>query len=675
MPRRRRFGRGSGFKFAIKALGLVLLVAAIAGTLWFTLRPKAEFAGANAPESASRAMQARDLAALPFNDTTDFDEAARGFVATLHDAIVGDGANWSLAAYAFLSKEEAPPSVNPSLWRQARLNMKHGLFEVVPRIYQVRGFDLSNMTIIEGDTGLIIIDPLITTEVARAALDLYYAHRPKRPVVAVIYSHSHVDHFGGVKGVVEEGAVTAGQVKVFAPLGFMEHAVSENVIAGIAMSRRAQFQFGAMLPPGPEGQVDAGLGKNLSRGTVTLIPPTDVISRPLDTRNIDGVEIRFQLVPGTEAPAEMHMYFPAFKALNMAENATHTLHNLLPFRGAEVRDALSWSKALDAALQAFGAEAEVMFAQHHWPVWGNGRLTGQLTRQRDGYRFLHDQTLRLINHGYTANEIAEMLRLPPTLANDWSLRGYYGTVSHNVKAIYQRYLGWYDANPAHLNPLPPVEQGRKMVEYMGGAAALIERARRDFEAGNYRWVAQVMNHLVFADPTNREARALGAAALEQLGFQAEAATWRNAYLTGAMELRNGIPANMPFTVSPDLVRALPLNMFFDLLGVRLNGPKAEGKHVVTNWVFTDTKDSYVLNLENSALTHRAAPPQAGADATISLSREVLNAIALKETSFPVAMAKGLIRIEGSALKVIETFALLDDFSPEFEVMEPKRAAR
>ncbi|PYO55197.1 MAG: hypothetical protein DMD83_20780, partial [Candidatus Rokuibacteriota bacterium] len=444
------------------------------------------------------------------------------------------------------------------------------LFQVTDRIYQVRGFDISNMTLIEGERGLIVIDPLISTEVARAGLDLYTRHRGRRPVTAVIYTHSHTDHYGGVRGVVGDGDVRAGHVEIWAPDRFMEEIVSETVLAGTAMIRRAQFQFGATLPKGPRGQVDAGLGKVTSRGTVTLIPPTRTVEAPIEVHRIDGIEIVFQLAPETEAPAEMHMFYPALRALNLAENATHNLHNIYPIRGAQARDANAWARYLNEAIDRFGRDAEVVFAQHHWPVWDNRRVLDYLGKQRDLYKYLHDQTVRLMNHGYKAAEIAERLTAPKGLASTWHARGYYGTLSHNAKAVYQRYIGWYDANPANLNPLPPVERGKKYVEYMGGAGAVIGRAREDFAKGEYRFVAEAMSHVVFADPSNTDARRLGADALEQLGYAAESATWRNAYLLGAFELRQGQPgavARAP--ISPDVVRAMSLDLFFDYLGVRL----------------------------------------------------------------------------------------------------------
>ena len=632
------------------------------------------------PKDASpvtAALNRAVLDALPFADKQDFDDARRGLVAALPEIEIKNDQGrvvWTLRDYAFLADEHAPPTVNPSLWRLARLNLNHGLFQVTDRIYQIRGFDVSNMTLIEGDRGLIVVDPLMSTEVARAGLELYTQHRGRRPIVAIIYSHSHTDHYGGVRGVVDERDVSAGRVEIWAPDRFMPEVVSETVLAGTAMVRRAQFQFGPALPKGPRGQVDTGLGKTTSRGTVTLIPPTRIVKEPIETHRIDGVEIVFQLTPETEAPAEMHMFHPGLRALNLAENATHNLHNIYPLRGAQARDANAWAKYLNEALDRFGRDADVAFAQHHWPVWGTARVRDFLAKQRDLYKFLHDQTVRLMNHGEKAVEIAERLALPKSLAGTWHVRGYYGTMSHNAKSVYQRYLGWYDANPANLNPLPPVERGRKYVEYMGGADAAIRRARADFARGEYRFVAEAMSHVVFADPGNIEARQLGADALEQLGYAAESATWRNAYLLGALELREGVPATTARApVSPDVVRAMSLDLFFDYLGVRINGEKAEGRRIVVNWVFSDLDRCYTANLENCALTCLADRRSEAADATVTLERATLNRVVLRELTFADAVERELVQVDGDAAKVAALFALLDDFSLMFEVLEPRAA--
>jgi alkyl sulfatase BDS1-like metallo-beta-lactamase superfamily hydrolase len=627
-------------------------------------------------EPATRAANEAFAKSLPFTDRADFDDAQRGFVATLPDGVVMGPAGrpaFDAKRYSFLSKDEVPASVNPSLWRQAQLNTFNGLFKVVDRVYQVRGIDIANMTIVEGDGGLILIDPLLSNESAKAALDLYLQHRPAKPVVAVIYTHSHSDHFGGAKGVITAADAASGKVKVLAPDGFMEHAVAENVIAGNAMIRRAQFQFGSTLPVGERGQIDTGLGKALARGTISLIPPNEVIKQPWETRSIDGVEIEFALVPGSEAPAEMLLYFPQFKVLNMAEDVTHTMHNLYTIRGAEIRDGRLWSRYISDAIERYGDRTDTLVAQHHWPMWGNARITALLKKQRDLYKFIHDQSVRLLNHGLTPTEIAERLKLPETLANDWAARGYYGTLSHNAKAVYQFYLGWYNANPADLNPLPRAESARKQIEYMGGAEAVLKRARDDFKSGQYRWVADIASKLVFADPANKEARELGADALEQLGYQSEAATWRNAYLLGAAELRNGVPRLPPSSANAELLKGITIDLAFDFLGVRLNAAKAEGKRILINWNFTDTKQVYVMNLENSALTHRSGKPSAEADATVTLTRAALDAISLKERSFAGSVLTGDVVISGNPLKLADLFSMFDEFPSGFEVVEPRKA--
>lgn len=632
-----------------------------------------------AQDASSHTRQANQAARaqLPMADRVSFDEARRGLIeAADNQVIMGPTGRpvWTLRGYEFLRQEAAPDTVHPGLWRHAQVNMANGLFKVTDRIYQIRGFDLSNMTVIEGDTGLIVVDPLVSTETAKAGLDLYYKHRPRKPVVAVIYSHSHVDHFGGVRGVVDEAAVQAGQVKIIAPAGFMEEAVGENVIAGNAMSRRALYQFGMLLPRHEKGQVDAGLGKPSAPGTISLIAPNQLIQKPVEQHRIDGIDIVFELTPGAEAPSEMIMYHPQFRVLNMTEIATQNMHNLLPIRGALVRDALTWSKYIGSALQRYGARSDVMIAQHHWPVWGSDRLQRTLRNQRDTYKYLHDQTVRLMNHGYVASEIAEMIQLPASLAQDWSTHPFYGHLKHNIKAIYQRYLGYYDGNPVQLEALPPAPAARKAIEYMGGAQAVLQRAQQDYERGEYRWVAQVASQLVFADPQNAAARQLAANAYEQLGYQQESATARNAFLQGAMELRKGVPQLPAFiSASPDVIRALPLDMFFDFLGVRLNGDKAHGKTLVLNWRFTDTQQNYVLNLENSALTYTADSQAPNADATLTLTRATLDEISLQKTTFPAALQAGKITLGGNGQKVMELLGMLDTFTPGFAVVEPRPA--
>ncbi len=570
-------------------------------------------------------------AALPFSDEQDFADARRGFIGTWDEPTIKDAAGnvvWNFEAFAFL-QGPAPAEVNPSLWRMAQLNSIHGLFEVSASIYQVRGFDLSVMSIIEGKTGIVIVDPLLSKETAAAALKLYRKHRGDKPVVAVIYTHSHLDHFGGVKGVVDAKDVAAGKVEIVAPAGFMAHAVSENVLAGNAMSRRATYMYGSILPKGPQGTVDAGLGKTTSAGELTLIAPTDTISKTGQKRRLAGIEFVFLNAPGSEAPAELLFYIPEFKALCSAEDVTHTMHNLYTLRGAEVRDPLSWSRYLQEVLVLWGKDAQVMFASHHWPTWDNPRVTKLIQSQADLYKYIHDQTLRLANQGHTMLEIAEMMELPPELGQVWANRGYYGTLNHNVKAVYQKYLGWFDGNPSHLHALTPVDAGKKYVEFMGGADEVMKKARASFDAGDYRWAAQVLDHVVFAAPTNETARFLLADTLEQLGYQAESGPWRGFYLTGAMELRNGIrDLPSPNAASADIVASMTPEMFLDFMAVRLDPKKAAGKTFVLHLEITGGKQpqDYMVSVHNSVLSYVAQKPARPADAKLSLDRSTLDAI-------------------------------------------------
>ena len=614
-------------------------------------------------EPATRAANAAMAATLPFGEVADFEAAKRGLIAPVPDGMVR-AANgtvlWNLGEYAFIDGALAPATVNPSLWRMARLNLANGLFKVTDRLYQLRGFDISNMTVIEGDTGLILIDPLTTAEVSRAALAHYHAHRPKKPVVAVIYTHSHIDHYGGVRGVLDEADVLAGKVPVIAPAGFMEAVSGENVLAGMPMARRAQFQFGTMLPRGPRGQVDAGLGKGIARGTPGLIAPTQSITQPVEEHTIDGVKIIFQLAPETEAPAEMHMFYPQLRVLNMAENACPVLHNFIPLRGAVARDPRIWAKYIGDAIALYAPASEILIGQHHWPTWGREAVLDHLEAQRDLYKHIHDQTLRLMNKGWRPAEIAEAIDLPPGLAERWSVRGYYGSVNHNVKAVYQRYLSWYDANPCNLHPLPPARAAAKLVDYMGGAAAVIARARADFAKGEYRWVAQVMKEVVYAEPTNIEARALCADALEQMGYQAESATWRNAFLYGAQELRHGVfPLPARIAIGADTLAGLTNDVFFDMMAIRLDPAKATGRSMVINWHFTDRNERLALTLRNCTLSHRLGAWSDAADTSITTTRGTLDAIVLGKLTEPDARASGALKIEGDPSCLAALFAMFE----------------
>ncbi|MBP8306504.1 MAG: MBL fold metallo-hydrolase [Burkholderiaceae bacterium] len=625
--------------------------------------------------SRTISAHARDSADLDFSDRGDFDDARRGFIATLPDARIcadAGGESWSLAPYGFLSGD-APPTVNPSLWRLSQLNAIHGLFEVAERVYQVRGFSLANVTFIEGSVGVIVVDPLQFTEHARAALALYRAHRGNRPVTAVIYTHSHRDHYGGVRGVIGDDEVRNG-VPVIAPVGFTEESFSESILAGVPMRRRAMFQFGWSLDPGPMAHVDSGLGKAVGRGADGFIPPNRLISQALERHVVDGVDIVFHLTPGTEAPADMNMHYPGLRVLNLAENACRTMHNLCPLRGAKTRDALAWAKYLDQALDAFGPQADTLVMQHHWPVWGRERISDYVSGQRDMYRYLHDQTLRLMSHGLTPREIGERLMMPTALSRQWFARGYYGAVAHNVAAIYAHYMGPYDGNPVNLNPLPPQSAARKYLEYMGGSEAVLTRARADFDAGEFRWVVEALNHVVFAEPENRAARDLCADAMEQLGYQAESATWRNSYLLAARELRGRSAAAAPrgVAISPDVVAVLPLGSFLEYLAIRLDGERAQSLSARIDWRLLDdaSAESQRITVSNGALNHLPGSHGEQAHAVIETTRAQLGKVSAGRATLLAGLETGELRVTGDRALVRELFEHLDEFDPMFNVVEP-----
>nr|WP_207892062.1 alkyl sulfatase dimerization domain-containing protein [Streptacidiphilus pinicola] len=617
-------------------------------------------ADARAPKPATEATRkahAALAARLPLDDDADFARAERGLLRRGVEAEVLPTA--------------APGTVNPSLWRQARLNALAGLFEVTEGVYQVRGYDLANVTFVRGARGWIVVDPLTAAETAAAALRTLREHfADGRPVTAVVYTHCHVDHFAGIRGVVTDEQVASGEVRIIGPEGFLEHAVSENVIAGTAMSRRALYMYGLMLPKGERGHVDTGLGRGVAGGTWGLVPPTETVSETGTELLVDGVRMVFQVTPGTEAPAEMNFLLPDQRALCLAENCTAVQHNLYTPRGAEVRDALAWSGYIDEALRAYAPAADVVFASHHWPRWGAQEITAYLTKQRDAYRYLHDQTMRLANQGLVAAEIAEELELPPGLADEFFLRDYYGTVNHNAKAVYQKYLGWFDANPAHLHPLPQVEAAQRYVAYMGGADAVLARARADFAAGAYRWVAEVVNHVVFADPANQEARLLQADTLEQLGYQAESGPWRDFYLTGAQELRQGTP-NAPglrTPVQPDVLRGMPGAMLLDFLAVRLDGPRAATRSLRLALHLTDAGSTHLVELSHGTLHHSAGEDAPGA---VRLDRATLARLADDPSLLDAALADGSVSApEAGANDLRELLQLLVAFDLFFPVIEP-----
>lgn len=626
--------------------------------------------------SATKKLNDALLNELPFDDTSDFDNAHKGFVAALpNDPIKGEKGNliWDPNKYGFIKEgSKAPATVNPSLWRQSQLLNIGGLFEVTDGIYQIRNQDLSNMTIIEGQDGITIVDPLISKETSKVGIDLYYANRGKKPVKALIYTHSHVDHYGGARGVVDEADVKSGKIKVYAPEGFLEAAVAENVFAGNAMSRRASYMYGNLLPPDAKGQVGAGLGSTTSAGTVTLIPPTVIVKKTGEKHTIDGLTYEFMMAPGSEAPAEMLWYIEEKKAIAAAEDCTHTLHNTYSLRGAKIREPLPWSKYLNQAMVMWGADAEVMFAQHHWPTFGNEEVVKLLGQQRDLYRFINDETLRLANHGYTMTEIAEMFELPKGLSDVWANRGYYGSISHNVKATYVLYLGWFDGNPATLHPHPPVESSKRYVEFMGGAESVLKQARKAYDDGDYRWVAEVVNHVVFADSDNQDAKNLQASALEQLGYQTENGPWRNFYLTGAKELRDGVKQlPTPNTASPDTVRAMTIEMFLDYMAVRLNSGKAGDAKIGLNFDFgKDGGGKYLVQLENGVLNHTADLNSDKADVSLTLSRETLNKVILQEAKLTDLIDSGDVKLSGDRKKLEQLISFLDSFELWFPITTP-----
>jgi alkyl sulfatase BDS1-like metallo-beta-lactamase superfamily hydrolase len=605
-----------------------------------------------------------------FEDTTDFENADRGFIAALVPARVenADGrVVYDNDSYAFVDGP-CPDTAHPNLWRQAQLVARQGLYNVTPGIYQVRGLDLSNMTLVEGERGVVVIDPLISTECAAAALALYREHRGERPVTGLIYTHSHADHFGGSRGVLPQGAEEG--VPVLAPAGFMEHAISENVYAGNAMTRRAVYMYGDRLPRAADGQIGSGLGMAMSTGTVSLIPPTVDITETGQEEVVDGVRIVFQLTPGTEAPAEMNFLFPDLRALCLAENVTHTMHNIQTLRGAMVRDARNWSRYIDEAIEYFHGRYDVGFASHHWPTWGHDEVVRLLSEQRDLYGYLHDQTLRMLNEGLVAAEIAEAIQLPPAIESAWSTRGYYGSLSHNVKAVYHRYLGWFEGNPATLWEHPPTEQARRHVDLAGGRDSALAKARAYAEEGDLRFAATVLNYLVFADAGDTEAKETLAAVYDRLGHGSENGTWRNFYLTAALELRSGVGGEVADVTNPEMVMALSTEQLFDSIAIRIDGPRAWDEDLVIDVELTDEGRRHRLTLHNGTLTHRvlrqeapSGPSRPPAGLTLALTKpELVGLLA----------GQGLDKVEhtGDPGLLGRLFALVTSPDKQFPIVTP-----
>jgi alkyl sulfatase BDS1-like metallo-beta-lactamase superfamily hydrolase len=626
---------------------------------------------------ATKAANAAVLKELPFNNKQAFEDSKKGFIAPLENKGVVKNAKgdvvWDLPKFDFLAGDKpAPDTVNPSLWRQAQI-MQHytGLFKVTDNIYQVRGQDLSNISFIEAPDGVIIMDLLISADTAKAALDLYRKHRGDKPIVAVIYSHSHIDHYGGVMGVISHEDIDSGKVKIYAPEGFTEAALNESIIGGNRQTRLSGYQYSQLVEYSPTGNMTSGLGLELSKGTITFAVPTNLITKPFQKENVAGLDIEFMLAPDTEAPAEMFFYIPEYKALSTAEDAVHNMHNVYSLRGAKVRSAYNWAKYLREANDRWGGKAESLYAPHHWPIWGKERVSDHLTKTSAAYKYINDQSIRLGNAGYDMVEAAEMIKLPEALQNTWSLRGYYGTTNHNVKAAFDKQFGWFNGNPATLHPLPRVPAAKKYVEYMGGADAIINKAQKDFDKGDYRWVMQVLMQVVYADPKNMKARNLMADASEQLGYQSEAGTWRGWYLSAAKDLREGVkPLPVLNWVTPDQVAAMPLSMFFDYLSIRLNGPKAEGKTIKLNLDFPDTKDKYLLVVQYGVLQYHKDQQAKDADATLTLNRTTLDQIIEGKLKVEQGVTKGTIKLDGDSKKFEEFVALLDTFDPWYQVVMP-----
>ena len=609
---------------------------------------------------------------LPFQDKADFDEQKKGFIAApdYREIMADDGhVAWSIGRYDFLLQGKEFQSIHPSLQRMAYLNMNYGLYEVIPGIYQVRGYDLASISFIQGKTGWIVFDPLTSRETARAALKFINEKLGERPVVGVVYSHSHADHFGGVRGVADEADVKSGKVKIIAPIGFMSHAVAENVYAGNAMTRRLFYQYGVLLPSSEFGHVDQSIGKNVSSGTIGLIEPNIVITKDIEELTLDGVKMIFQNTPGTEAPAEMNTYFPEMKAFWAAENITGTIHNIYTLRGALVRDALEWSKKVDEALHLFGGEAEVMFASHSWPRWGNARIQEVMKGQRDTYANLNNGVLNLANKGVTINEMHNVYKVPASLQQQWYARSYHGSVEHNSRAVINRYLGYWDANPANLIPLSPKTSAPLYVEMMGGSQKIIAKGKELYLKGEYLYAVEILNKLVFGEPENQEGKDLLADCYEQIGYQQESPSVRNSFLAGAYELRNGIPTGAsPKTTSPDMISAMTVGLFLDFIGIRVDSKKAEGMSFTINIILPDIKEKYTAEMSNGTFTNLEGFQATNPDLTITLNRSDLNLVMTGVKTFEELISSGIAKTEGDLSILTKLGSTLDTFEMGFEIL-------
>jgi alkyl sulfatase BDS1-like metallo-beta-lactamase superfamily hydrolase len=610
---------------------------------------------------------------LPFSDERDFEEAKRGFIAApSYKQIMAEAGHvaWDMGSYEWLLQGKDFDSIHPSVQRQAVLNMGYGLYEVLPnKIYQVRGYDLANISFIKSDTGWIVFDPLTAKETAAAALKFINEKLGERPVVAVVYSHSHADHFGGVRGVADEADVRSGKVKIIAPVGFMDHAVAENVYAGNAMNRRLFFQYGVLLPRSPFGHVDQSIGKNVAAGNLGLIEPNVIIEDDIEELSVDGVRMIFQNTPGTEAPAEMNTYFPDHKAFWAAENVTGTIHNIYTLRGALVRDALEWSKQINRALYLFGQDAEVMFASHSWPRWGNDRVQEVLRAQRDTYANLNNGVLHLANQGVTINEIHNVYEVPDSLQKQWAARSYHGSVEHNSRAVINRYLGYWDGNPTTLIPLSPGDSAPLFVEMMGGAQPIIAKGRELFETGKYKLASEILNKLVYAEPRNQAAKDLLADVFEQIGYQQESPSVRNSFLAAALELRSGIPQGAsPKSSGPDMVRAMSTQLWLDFLGVRMDSKKAKGMAFTINLVTPDNDEKFIVEMSNATLTSLEGFQAANPDLTVTINRSDLEATMRGEISFDDQIASGKAKLDGNRDVYGQLKSTLIQFELGFELM-------